>query len=593
MRKRYLALVSASGAPTLDRSLRAIVAAKCPELAEIETVGEACFFLANCQPLQFERGEGFVVGTLFRREGGHGSVQKVGSPDDDPSSDPVGDLLSRYWGGYVAYLTNPAGTTFTILRDPSGFLPCYYVRQNGIVVVASDIELLIRSGFLRPQVDWAAIGAHLLADHHRSPRTSLVGVTELLGGEALVVGPQGIGTIQAWTPWKFASRNSEIRDPRVAQQELRHVVEKCVAEWAREFRHIVIGVSGGLDSSIVASCVHSAGVPFSCLTLATKDPGGDERIYARLVARAFGARLTESIEDVSEVDLNVSAASHLPRPLARAFAQAGNRKLVDLARQAGADAFFSGGGGDNVFCALQSVAPLADRILRGGLIKGVWQSARDISRLSDHGVPLLLALAFRRAWLRRAQFRWPRDRTFLTDACIEAAESVSWHPHLMCPPGAIPGKAAHIAQIIGIQNHLEGFERELGYPNLSPLMSQPVVELCLRIPTWLWCADGINRAIARRAFVDRLPEELLRRRLKGNPGSFLFELFRANRLLIRRLLADGLLVRHGIVDRQSVVSAIDDPRSEMTGKIRRIMSLVDVEVWAGSWSNPASRVNGL
>lgn len=592
MRKRYLALIASSGAPALDRSLCAAVAAKCPELAKIGFVGDACFFLANCQTITFERGKGFVVGTLFRRDGRRGAVQQVGPPDDDPSHDPVENLLSRYWGGYVAFLSDPAGKTLTILRDPSGFLPCYYVLGKGVVVVASDIELLIRSGFLSPQVDWVAISAHLLADHHRSARTSLIGVTELLGGEALVAGPQGIELKQAWNPWDFTPRSSEICDARVARQELRRTVEMCVAEWAREFRHIAIGVSGGLDSSIVAACVHSAGVPLSCLTLATKDPSGDERTYARLVAGAFEATLTESIEDIGEVDLSVSAAAHLPRPVARAFAQAGNRKFIELARRTGADAFFSGAGGDNVFCALQSVAPLADRLLRGSSIKGLWQSARDISRLSDHGVPLLLALGFRRAWFRDAQFRWPRDQTFLTGNCIDAGESVGSHPHLFCPPGTLPGKAAHIAQIIGIQNHLEGFERELSYPNLAPLMSQPIIELCLRIPTWLWCSGGINRAPARGAFADRLPPELITRQLKGSPGSFLYELFAANRRFIRELLADGLLARQDIIDRDAVVRAIDDPRAEMTGKIRRIMSLVDVEVWAGSWSRPPSQATG-
>src|SRR6185436_11940153 len=53
---------------------------------------------------------------------------------------------------------------------------------------------------------------------------------------------------------------------------------------------------------------------------------------------------------------------------------------------------------------------------------------------------------------------------------------------------------------------------ENGSPEyVLPYYSQPVVELSLRIPTYLCALDGRDRAIARRAFVDDVPEKILRR----------------------------------------------------------------------------------
>eukprot|EP00456_Euglypha_rotunda_P074755 TRINITY_DN6868_c0_g1_i1.p2 TRINITY_DN6868_c0_g1~~TRINITY_DN6868_c0_g1_i1.p2 ORF type:complete len:108 (-),score=25.69 TRINITY_DN6868_c0_g1_i1:10-333(-) len=82
------------------------------------------------------------------------------------------------------------------------------------------------------------------------------------------------------------------------------------------------------------------------------------------------------------------------------------------------------------------------------------------------------------------------------------------HPWMRAPEGELPGKAQHIAWILGVLNHIEGSERERLQPTIWPLLSQPVVELCLTLPTWAWQADGQNRVIARKAFADLLPSQI-------------------------------------------------------------------------------------
>jgi asparagine synthase (glutamine-hydrolysing) len=64
--------------------------------------------------------------------------------------------------------------------------------------------------------------------------------------------------------------------------------------------------------------------------------------------------------------------------------------------------------------------------------------------------------------------------------------------------------------------------------NVSPLVSQPLIELCLAIPTWFWCADGQNRAIARKAFAGDLPPPTLARRSRGTSESFILQALELN-----------------------------------------------------------------
>src|SRR3546814_3536458 len=84
-------------------------------------------------------------------------------------------------------------------------------------------------------------------------------------------------------------------------------------------------LSGGVDSSIVAACLAHAGCAFDCLTLVTANPSGDERSYARLAAESVGAALVERMREVSRIDLTRSAAAHLPRPVGRSFEQESRR----------------------------------------------------------------------------------------------------------------------------------------------------------------------------------------------------------------------------------------------------------------------------
>src|SRR3546814_1569831 len=57
-------------------------------------------------------------------------------------------------------------------------------------------------------------------------------------------------------------------------------------------------LSGGVDSSIVAACLAHAGCAFDCLTLVTANPSGDERSYARLAAESVGAALVERMREI-------------------------------------------------------------------------------------------------------------------------------------------------------------------------------------------------------------------------------------------------------------------------------------------------------
>ena len=529
------------------------------------------------------RERGFLLGSVLKR-GSAGPLSVMDEAEQDAVIATRGAwLINACWGGYVAVIADPAGSVIDIMRAPLGDLACHVVRSAEALICASDLSLLIASGFARPSLDADALARHLAADDIRRPETCLSCVSELPGGERITFDRGSVGRQTMWSPWLFAGRDRQIDDPAEAARRLRDTAVHCVGARAEEFGPVLLKLSGGLDSSIVAACLKASERPFSCLTLVTEDPAGDERRHAGLVTGALGMPLFERYRDASRVDSQRSAAARLPRPTARSFAQESARLSDEIASETGAGVIFDGGGGDNVFCSLQSVRPAADCLMSHAGSTTFWRTAGSIAQLAQASVWKVAARAWKTSRRRSPDYPWPMDPRFLSPEARRVSPGATAHPWLDAPPDALPGKAAHVALITAAQSVAEGFDVQDILPTCSPLISQPMIEICLQIPSWLWFEDGFNRAIARRAFSNELPAGTIGRRSKGAPDSFVAEIYQANRPEIRSMLLDGVLRELGLLD-LDVLSPVLEDQSPLRGHdFLRVMQLADAEAWARCW----------
>ena len=112
-----------------------------------------------------------------------------------------------------------------------------------------------------------------------------------------------------------------------------------------------------------------------------------------------------------------------------------------------------------------------------------------------------------------------------------------------------------------------------------PLLSQPVVEACLKVPSWMWIAEGRNRAIARDAFADVLPPDILHRRSKGTFMNYSGAVYRQNKSRLREYLLTGQLEGHGLLDTDSLRQFFDRELGTRDDRFMRIFDLCAVENW--------------
>lgn len=487
-------------------------------------------------------------------------------------------LVQAYWGDYVAVL--PRGEAAALVRAPFGAHPCLHVAAGAGLIAASDIDMLRLGGAPAFALDSDAIARQLIAGDLRGNATCIVGVVEMRGGDRLTVENGKVTRDRLWSPWTFAAPARRIGDRAEADRRLRDAAQSCVALRTGRAARPLLLLSGGLDSSIVSACLAAAGRDFACLNLTAPNPTGDERGYARAVAACISRSLVEIDMAAGFPDIRRLAAVRLPRPVARSFEQHVYSLAVEQAAALGCDALIDGGGGDNVFCSLQSASPAADCRLAPEGRPHFWRVCGDIGRLAETSRWTVAWRALVRARRAGQPSRWPVDLRFLHADTQALAASAVEHPWLREDALALPGRAAHIAMLVAAQGYAEDGPHGAKRDAISPLVSQPLIEHCLRIPSWDWFENGRNRAAARRAFAPLLPAEVVWREGKGSPDSLLVRLFEANRELLRDHLGGGLLAEARIIDRKAVLAAIDDPRPAHGTGFGRLLQLADTESWA-------------
>lgn len=531
-------------------------------------------------------GDGALVGHVFLK----GTPSRRAEPSDiDPSQlDKAGgaDLMDAVWGGYVAFLTGQDGTIY-VIRDPSGAMPCVSVATPEGLAVASDVDMLVSHGLLVPHIDWSAMVRHLLAYDFRDGATCLVGVSEIPAGYRVTVGGATWSQAPLWSPWDYTDPDRKA-DPGALAEALRGTLHDTVTTWASAFHHIVLGVSGGLDSSVLAALLIDGPTPLTCYTMVTDEAEGDERSFSRALSTHLRVAIAEHHYQLDHVDITRATAPHLPRPLRLAFGQSDHHAKLTLASRVGADAFFTGIGGDNVFCNMTSARPVADRLLRQGPSLGVLQTLNDVCDLAGCSYWQALTKVARVLPPGQRHTPWLQSTRFLNPDVLGVTSVDFQHPWLAHATRSLPGKWSHVAMLARIQGTLDGFRRSDTAPLVNPLLSQPVVEACLRIPTWLWCDGGYNRALVRKAFASRLPETILRRRSKGGPGSFAQAVIEAQRHRLLDILLNGFAAREGLLDLDGIERTLrsDAPIDDLD--YPRFGFLAELEAWAAHWSARAA-----
>jgi len=540
--------------------------------------GSASLWANGAMPVMQMGGSMHVIGHCFASDQPghpHGLFPEV--------SDPVTlmrRLLSDGWGAYMAVVCDERCGRWLVMSDPSGLLPVFRQVTPTHVLLSSDPALLGKVSGTRSEVCWKGVAAHLLQSDMRQRATCLTGIDELPPGVLLDPCAPGGEEQVLWHPADHFPQDPSLSFG-AAREELRRIAIDVLDAWQRALGPVAVAVSGGVDSSFICGALTAGQHPFGCITLATTEASGDERHYARLLASHAGQPLKELIYDPAALGVESLASGGLPRPSRRTFVSVVDAMLARGAAELGASVVLDGNAGDSLFCYLYSAAPVADRIRAVGPGPGAVSTMLNMCRVTGCDVPTMARETLRELRRRGGSPLPGCDERLLAPVACASQEAEPLAGWLEAVDGPHRGKRDHVALILRSRHNIHGISSQAR--RLSPLMSQPLLEACLRIPTWLWPQGGVNRALARSAFATELPAPLLSRTVKPGPDSFIRAAFERNRNGLHALLREGLLAHNGLIDLDALDKAFAlDARTDGQ-TVRRILDLAEAENWARSW----------
>lgn len=538
----------------------------------------------------------FILGRVISRSGGYPEWRARSICDVSGVSGLRAQarwLFENIWGAYVAIECNPVDHSLSLLRDPSGGLPCHHTRWKNMDVFSSNADLFRTFPGQTFTVDFGSVAAAALLPNICKSSTGILEIGTVLPGELSTFGADRERQYM-WNPVQLAGDRLVIGRSEAAAM-LRETLIGVTGALARPYAKILHNL-GGLDSSILLACLQASrpGDALTCVTHFSDSLRGDERHYTRAMAAHSGAELIETRLDPARVDLPSLDRQELgasPSSVFDCLQMAGN--LHGIAAERDVDAFTYGFGGDIVLYNMPGVYPALDyvaqkqpfarlpRILLDAAQCSGWSMRETVFRLFSE----MAAPADCTCYVLNLIPPMPR-MPFLNPDVAKLDDAIARiHPTLVAPADFPKGKYLQIATsaYLNIDYHLsvQG-QREID--RLCPLLAQPFLELCYRLPTWQQIDGGIDRSLARSAFRDLLPDHIVGRVSKSVPEGIYDQVFIRNRDMISARLMDGRLVSNAIVNRTYLEDALHSADALSVSSLSTILQLYDWEIWADRWS---------
>jgi asparagine synthase (glutamine-hydrolysing) len=211
----------------------------------LEDQGHITLAVKGLRPLRCGA-HGVILGTLFRRADRR-AVDALTWEEQEAIAASQGQyLIEAFWGPYVAFI-HQRDTGTSIIRAPWGDLPCYRFERDGVIFLASDVDLLVHCAGYRPSVAWEVAVRQLAHGSFYHQATCLEGIEQLPGGERTTIVDGSEHRDPLWSPWNFAAGECQITDSGAAVDLVRETALTCIAARASSFERVMVTLSGGLD----------------------------------------------------------------------------------------------------------------------------------------------------------------------------------------------------------------------------------------------------------------------------------------------------------------------------------------------------------
>ncbi len=434
----------------------------------------------------------------------------------DGLRDLIGDWSLAIW--------DAKSRTLVLASDYAGIRPLYYHHSLRRLLWSSSLsELVERAGSRLLDEEYVAA---FLAHGQAALRTPYRDVMAVPPGHAVCVTQQRIATRRFWS--LPAGRTLEYQDERCYEEQLRTLFQEAVRVRLRDDSPVCAELSGGLDSSSVASMadeiLSGRAASSGLVTFSYTYPNSADERYFRAVERE---------RSLSGVHFDLEQFPYV------AANQAGNAAPAwwgplhsELARhmdRIGSAVLLTGQLGDFIMGnSADDSEQVADHLDRGDYIR----AAREAFAWSQSQQVPIYPILWRA--VRTKYFSWTGSSIPNAAAAARYANVNSLTQGLakrLASAGAGGMDAGWRAAAPGRRRRFRALSemllaRKLQVPETlehisyaHPFAHRPLVEFMLTIPPAVACRPGEPRRLMRRAFAGLLPPSILNRQSKATFGA--------------------------------------------------------------------------
>jgi asparagine synthase (glutamine-hydrolysing) len=311
--------------------------------------------------------------------------------------------LERLNGQFAFAIWNTRDQSLFMARDRVGVRPLFYAIKDGAFVFGSEIKAILASGRIKAEIEPQRLEQIFTYWCPLSPGTVFRDVFEVPPGQYLLA-KNGKVSLKSYWELSFSDENrawSEKGDANAAEDYAAQLGDLLVdAVRIRLRADVSVGayLSGGLDSSIIASIIRNAtSNRLDTFSIAFDDQNFDESGYQTQMARFLGT--THQIVRASHADIGKvfpEVIWHAEVPIVRT-APAPMFMLSKLVRDAGYKVVLTGEGADEFLGGYDIFKEAKIRHFWARQPESKWRSALlrrlypDIPNISRNSVSLLAA----------------------------------------------------------------------------------------------------------------------------------------------------------------------------------------------------------
>lgn len=481
--------------------------------------------------------------------------------------------------------------TLLLARDRAGEKPLFYTRIGREVVFASELQCLLEHPDISRDLDYTALGAYLRLGYIPEPRTPFAAIRRVPAGTFMRFSDDGREeTVRYWDPAAF---EPEPRTPADAIRELQTLIEHAVEKQVMSDVPVGVFISGGLDSSILATLaakvigvdkVHTFSAQFA---EASYDESGDAAILARRMrTKHVPVRTDEETLRFALTNVVAGVAEPLADPaILPAF-------LLARAAREHVKVILSGEGADELFGGYPTYLghKLAPRY------EALPSFARTVLSRAAHALPPSGKKVTFEYLLKRfvddAHQLWTERHLAWFGTGLSPRVHARPRPLLEIPEADAAREPLAGAMLLDYRSYLRDnllvkVDRATMLSSVearAPYLDKDVTAFALSLPTNLRVRGLTTKWVLKKAAEKWVPHDVIYRRKRGLSVPIASWINGGLRNEVDRLLEPRRLREQGIVDPTYVTELLTEHRSGQANHAKPLWAVIALQNWMDRWA---------